>query len=338
MTRPTRRLLTPAALLPIALGMCLAAAPAIASESGTSFYLLGSGGPGNAILPPVRGVYFDNSFYFYDGSAAGNRQFVIGGNVVAGLDATVAADFPTVLWVPSTDVLGGTLAIGGTLPVGEPSIDVNAILTAPGGGQIGLRRSDSAFVIGDPVVTASLGWNLGGNVSVATTAQVNVPVGHYREGELANLAFHRWVVDVSTGVTWHDPSAGWDISGKAGLTFNGSNDSTDYDTGTEFHLEASIERIFSDAFSLGVQFYHFDQVTGDSGEGARLGPFKGRITGIGGTTAYNFRIGTTPVTARLRIFQEFGAQNRLEGTAAMFSLTFPLVMHLPSSAAAAPGS
>ncbi len=39
----------------------LGAAPAHASESGSSFYLLGSGGPGAALLPPLQGVFFDNT-------------------------------------------------------------------------------------------------------------------------------------------------------------------------------------------------------------------------------------------------------------------------------------
>ena len=76
---------------------------ASASEGGASFYLLGSGGPGAAVLPPLRGVFFDNTAFYYHGEAKAERQFVVGGNLVAGLDATIIADFATVLWVPTTD-------------------------------------------------------------------------------------------------------------------------------------------------------------------------------------------------------------------------------------------
>ena len=311
----------------------VAAAPAEASEGGASFYLLGSGGPGAGMLPPVEGIFFDNTAYLYDGSTRAERQFLLGGNLVAGLDASFAANFDTILWVPTTDFLGGTLAIGGALPAGYLDINVDAVITGPGGNQVAISRSDDAFVIGDPVATAALGWSLGRNVHAATTLMVNIPIGHYREGQLANLAFHRWVVDWSTAVTWHDAQAGWDISGKAGLTFNGTNDFTDYDTGTEFHLEAAVERIFSPEFSAGVQAYHLEQVTGDSGPGARLGPYEGRVSGVGVTAAYNFRIGSSPATLRARLFQEFGAENRLDGgTAAMLSLSVPLQMNLPPGA------
>src|SRR6478735_9275462 len=132
----------------LALVTAWSATPAAASEGGASLYLLGSGGPGAAVLPPVEGVFFDNMFYFYDASAEANREFVVGGNVVLGLDATIAADFATVLWVPSTNVLGGTFAVGAALAVGVPDVTAGAVLTGPGGGTIAVSRQDSAFVIG----------------------------------------------------------------------------------------------------------------------------------------------------------------------------------------------
>jgi len=329
MTRPfARRSLLPALLA--AAGA--AAGPAHASEGGASLYLLGSGGPEAAIAPPVEGVFFDNTFYYYDGTTDVSRQFVLGGKVVAGLDAEIVADFATVLWVPSTDVAGGTLSLGAALPVGRPSVKVDAVLTGPGGGQLAVAREDSAFIVGDPLATAMMSWKAGGNWYVHAEATVNIPVGEYREDQLANLAFHRWATDVSFATSWHDPEAGWDVSAKAGFTLNGTNHYTDYDTGTEFHLEGAVERIFSPQFSAGLQAYHFQQVSGDSGSGAVLGPYKGRVTGVGATAAYNFELGKTPVTARLRVFEEFGAKNRLEGTSVFFSLTLPLWMNLPAGA------
>src|ERR1700677_3271431 len=91
-----------------------------AVEGGASLYLLGSGGPQTAVLPPVQGIFFDNQVYVYDGSASARKDFVVGGHVVAGLDAHIAADFPAVLWVPTTNFAGGVLAIGALAPFGEP--------------------------------------------------------------------------------------------------------------------------------------------------------------------------------------------------------------------------
>jgi hypothetical protein len=306
--------------------------PGLASEGGASFYLLGTGGPGAGELPPISGVFFDNTFYYYHGSARAQRRFVVGGNLVAGLDATILADFATVLWVPTTDFAGGTLAIGGAVAAGQPDVTVEAIITGPRGGQVSISRTDAAFIIGDPIATAALGWNLGGNMHLATTATVNVPVGTYREGELANLSFHRWVVDLSTALTWADQKAGWDISGKAGFTFNGKNDFTDYDSGSEFHVEGSVSHNFTKEFSAGIQAYHFQQVSGDSGSGAALGPFKGRVSALGVTAARTIIAGHTPISIRGRLFKEFGVKNRLSnGTSFMLSFDLPLKMNLPAA-------
>jgi hypothetical protein len=154
---------------------------------------------------------------------------------------------------------------------------------------------------------------------------LNVPIGNYRDGQLANLAFHRWAFDTSLAVTWLDPKSGWDVSGKAGLTFNGENDATNYKTGTELHVEGAVEKIFSPSFSAGLQAYYFQQVSGDSGAGATLGDFKGRVGGFGATAAYNFKIAQKiPATLRLHAMTEFDAKNRMEGNSVWVDFTMPL--------------
>ena len=315
----------------LAVGAC--AQPALASEGGASFYLLGSGGPEAAIMPPLQGVYFNDQFYYYDANAGGSKDFVVAGKVVAGLDLKIPADFVTVLWVPTTNLLGGALALGGALPFGDPMVNVSAVLSGPGGNSINVSKSDSAFVVGDPIVTAAYGWTTG-NYHIQFSTLANIPIGEYRDGrgQLANLAFHRWAGDESLAFTWHDDKVGWDVSTKAGMTFNGANNATQYTTGTEFHAEAAIEKRLSPQWRLGVQSYYYQQLTGDSGSGARLGPFQGQVVGVGGTAAYDFEIaGKIPATLRLIGLQESEATNRPEGYSLWLSLTMPLSVKLPTA-------
>jgi hypothetical protein len=321
-----------ALLAGLAMGAALAIAPtAHATENGASVYLLGSGGPDAAVLPPVEGVFFSNTVWYYDASLGGGRELPLGGNIVAGVDSTVVADFATVLWVPSTSFAGGTLALGATLPFGHVSVDADAVLTGPGGTPISVSASDDAWIVGDPVLMGSLSWKKG-NTYFAASTLINVPIGDYRDGELANLAFHRWAVDASLAVSWHDPESGWDLSAKGGITFNGENEDTDYDSGDELHFEGSVSRALNPKWTLGAQAYYFDQQTGDSGAGARLGDFKGKVTGVGGFAAYNFAIGHRPATLRLRAFHEFDAENRPEGDSLWLDFSVPLAMHLPPGA------
>jgi hypothetical protein len=245
-----------------------ATSPARASEGGASFYLLGSGGPEAAVMPPLQGVYLDNTLYEYTGSAKADQQFQVGGNIVAGLHATTVADFPIFAWVPTTHFLGGTLMLGGApVVVGAPIIKVSAVLTGPFGNQFAFSRSDNTLTLADPVATAALGWAQG-NAHEQLSTTLNIPIGFYYPGQLANISFHRWIDDVSLALTWHDAKAGWDLSGKAGVTFNGTNPSTQYTTGTESHFEASLEKTFSPKLSAAVQAYYFNQVSGDSRSGA----------------------------------------------------------------------
>lgn len=315
--------------LGVLLAVALLAPSAYASERGTSLYLLGSSGPEAAIMPPLKGVYLDNEFYYYNGSASATKRFELGGIVVAGVSGSVPANFTTVLWVPTTNLFGGTLAVGGALPIGGPQVHVDTIISGPRGAQLNLSHSDSAVLIGDPILTGALGWKQG-NFHEQVSTLINVPIGQYRDNRLANLAPHRWAEDVSFAVTWHDDKSGWDVSSKAGVTFNGENGSTDYITGTEGHYEASLEKALSKAFSVGLQAYRFNQLTGDSGAGNRVGSFKGEITGVGGTAAWNFKLAERPATLRIRGFHEFDAVNRLEGSSFFVDLSFPIKVVMPA--------
>jgi len=308
------------------LALGLVPAMANATESGASLYLLGSGGPGAAVMPPVEGVFFDKTIYVYDGDASARRQFPLNGNIVAGLDETIVASFDTILAVPSTDFLGGTLAVGLTLPLGAPIVDVDAVLTGPGGGSVSRGRHDSTLTVGDPVGVVMMGWH-GEKWHVQLSSMINMPLGHYREDQLANLSLHRFAVDGSVAVSWHDPASGWDVSAKGGYTLNGDNDYTGYDSGDEVHLEGAVEKALSPKFSLGAQAYYLKQVTDD--RGGALGPFKGEAVAVGATAAYNVVMAGTPATFRGRVMQELDTTNRPKGTSFWLDFSIPLTMNIP---------
>jgi hypothetical protein len=327
----TRSMLS-ATMLGLVLAGGVAAGQVAASENAASLYLLGSGGPGTAIMPPLKGVFFDNLGYVYDGELGGSGSLPAGGNVLVDAKGTIIADFASLLWVPSANFAGGTLGVGGILPYGHLNLEGSAILTGPLGHQFTGAASDSAWIVGDPVAMAMLGWKMG-DLHVQLANLLNVPIGGYRDGQLANLSFHRWADDLSLAATWHSDTSGWDVSGKTGLTFNGTNQATNYRTGTELHAEAAVEKTLSKSWSLGVQGYYFQQLTNDSGSGALLGPFKGMETGVGVTAAYHFSAGRMPATLRGRVTQDLDAENRLKGTGVWLDFSVPLQLKMPAAAA-----
>lgn len=300
------------------------AAPARAAENGVGFYLLGGRGPMAGYIPPP-GLYIQNDVYFYSASGGGSKRFPSGGEVIANVDAQIWADFVTGSWVLPQEVLGGNLAIGVIVPFGRPEVSADVLLSPANFAPIERRLTDNAFTFGDPVASMALGWHAG-NWHWNVTGLLNIPAGAYRDGEIANLAFNRWAGDISAAVTWLSPETGIELSGAAGFTFNGTNEATDYTTGTEFHVEWAATKALTKQLSVGFVGYYYDQITGDSGAGARLGAYEGRVVALGGTIAYNFELGETPISARLKVYREFDAVNRLEGTAGYLTVAFPLAV------------
>ena len=304
-------------LLLSSVGIAIGPATALAAEGATGFYLLGSKTSMAGFIPPP-GTYLSDVNYYYSGSTDVQLQFA-GLTISGGVDADAYYNIPTVTWVAPGKVLGGSVALSAMAPIGWKNVEAGVAAN----GVISRNLADEDTAFGDPVLGAAIGWhegkwhyNLGG--------LLNVPIGFWEQGNLANIGFNRWGFDLTGAVTYLDPSIGLEVSAASGFTFNGENPDTDYKTGTEFHVEGAIVQSVSEKVAIGVNGYFYDQVTGDSGDGARLGPFKGRVAALGPVLNWNFEIGKIPVSTTLRYFREFEVKNRLEGDAGFFTLTMPL--------------
>ena len=60
-------------------------------------------------------------------------------------------------------------------------------------------------------------------------------------------------------------------------TFNQTNTATYYRTGDGFHLEWAATKYLTKQFTIGLVGYYDQQFTPDTGTGAILGPFEGRV-------------------------------------------------------------
>jgi hypothetical protein len=333
------------AVVPLLVGALFSAERVGAAEQGKSIYLLGVAASMAGMTPPP-GTYVSSFTYLYSGDATGaaalSRTIPITGTRLpdfvtlqakadVSVKANVALDVFSALWVAPESFLGGRFGVGALLPVGYQEVDANVnartALTFPDGTVLAANRSrgfsDHTFAVGDPLATAFIGWD-SGDWHWKVTGLLNVPIGEYSKTNLVNMGFNRWAADLTGSVTWLDPKSGFEVSLAAGSTFNGENPDTNYKTGTEFHLEGAVMKHFSKDFALGVAGYHYQQVTGDSGTGAVLGDFKGRVSAVGPNLTYNFLVGKTPVLTSVRWLHEFNAKNRLEGDAGFVTVTIPL--------------
>jgi hypothetical protein len=317
-----------------------------AAENAAGWYALGTKASMAGVVPPP-GTYLVDVNYFYAGtanasSAVGIVLREVGGLSTIGrltLDADVSVEgkvyynLPSFLWVAPGKVLGGNVGFGAIVPVGwkDVSFDLDALATLSLGPplnvtlQQGRRFSggDNATDFGDPVLNAVIGWHQGNwhwNIGML----VNVPVGPWSNTRLSNLSFHHWGLDATAAVTWLDPKIGFEVSAAPGFTFNWENPDTDYTTGTEFHVEFALLQHLSKKFAVGVAGYHYQQITGDSGRGARLGDFKGRVTAVGPVVTYKFELGKIPVSTQAMWTRDFNVENRLEGDLVMLTVSMPL--------------
>ena len=295
----------------------MGATSALAVEGAAGFYILGSKTSMAGYIPPP-GTYVADVNYYYSGSTDASLQFA-GVTISSGVDADVYYNIPTAIWVAPGKVLGGNIALSTLVPIGWK--DVDAGLAANGVISVNVGDDDAAF--GDPVLGAALGWHEGKwHYNIGTL--LNIPIGFWEKGNLANIGFNRWAVDVTGAATYLDTSTGLELSPAAGFTFNGENHDTDYKSGTEFHLEGAAVQSLSKDVGIGINGYYYDQVTGDGGVGARLGAFEGRVAALGPVLNWNFEIGKIPVSTTWRYFHEFDVRNRLEGDSGFVSLTMPL--------------
>ncbi len=327
------------------LGSLFSAHQVFAAEQAKSVYLLGVNASMSGMAPPP-GTYVSSFTYLYSGDATGGAALSIAlpdaGTVLPSIatlqvdadihvKAKVALDVLSLLWVAKQQVLRGHFGIGVLLPFGyqEVRINVNALrgIIFPNGTVLqnnsSREISDNIFAVGDPLATAFIGWS-SGNWHWKIAGLVNFPIGQYEKTNLVNMGFNRWAADLTASTTWLDPKSGFEVSLAAGSTFNGENSATNYKTGTEFHFEGAMMKHFSKDFSFGVAGYHYEQISGDGGEGAILGDFKGRVSAIGPNLTYNFNPGKILILTSIRWLHEFNVENRLQGDVVFATLTIPL--------------
>jgi hypothetical protein len=266
--------------------MAMTSTAAHADNGGVGFWLPGTMGSLSAV-PGQPGMSYTFQYIHLDATAGGGKALQHNANIVAGLHAKadVGVFLPTYTF--ATPVLGGQLTIGAATVPGNIGVGINATLTGPRGNTISGSAFDDRFTWGDVYYIGTLKWNFGVN-NFMTYVFGNIPSGTYDSTRLANLSPGFVSVDTGAGYTYLDPKTGHEFSVVAGFSFNGTNTALDYRNGVDFHADWAASQFIGKSVHAGLVGYVYQQVTGDSGTGAKLGDNKGTAVGIGPQIGFFF--------------------------------------------------
>jgi hypothetical protein len=283
-----------------------------ADNGGLSFWLPGTFGS-LAAAPTMPGWAYSTIYLHVDQTAGASATFTKGASVVVGLGATADALVQGISYTFATPVLGGQASVAVLAAPGNIGIGVDGTLTGPRGNSISGFTSDNRATVSDVFYQGALKWNQGVNNEMVYVSG-NIPSGTYDPNRLANLSFGFTAVDFGAGYTYLDPKSGHEFSVVGGLTYSGMNQALQYQNGIDFHVDWAASQFVSKTVLVGLAGYYFQQVTGDSGAGAKLGGFEGRVAGIGPQIGFILPISKDyQGYLNVKAYRDFAAENRPEG-------------------------
>ncbi|MFL5293758.1 MAG: transporter [Myxococcales bacterium] len=253
------------------------------------------------MLPGRTGIAVTDAFVYRPVSAG---RVPVAGSVVDNLDGNVFADSLLALYRTPVELLGGNLGLGGALAVAW--VDVSGT---------GARSGSDSGIADVLLYPFLLGWTRG-DLQYDVRLGIYAPTGKYEVGSLANLGKNYWTFEPGLAVSWLSAKTGLEASGFVAVDFNTKNDATDYQSGSQFHLDATLAKHFAllgGRLGAGASAFYYQQIGSDSGSGATLGAFKASSIGVGPAASYATKVDWLDLAVELKWLPEIHSDNRVEG-------------------------
>jgi hypothetical protein len=286
-----------------------------AEEGGSGHYAPGAMASFFDAFPPDPGRLAMFGFYtHYEGCAEASREIPVAGQLTFGLEATTDIATVGAFYRTRLDVLGGGLAFGAAVPV--VWLDTRGTINGPLGSN---AAQDDASGIGDiTLYPLMLGWvRDGGDLRYDLRLGVYLPTGSYEKNKLAVLGKNFWTFEPGFLVSYLSSKNGREASAYAAVDFNTKNEETDYQTGSQFHIDATLAQhlpLLGGVGGLGATGFYYQQIADDSGGlAAQLGGFRGRTVGVGPVLSYVHEFGDHDLVSELKWLPELDVDRRLEG-------------------------
>jgi len=289
----------------------LAPPPARAEEGGSGHYFPGANASFIDALPGHTGLVVADFLAYYNASS--DFHLPIAGSVSANLDVSAFTNLFVAFYRTPLGLLGGSYAFGGVVPV--LWMDITGNLVA---GSTTRAAGENNSGIGDVLLyPLMIGWTaLDGDLKYDFRLGIYAPTGKYEVGSVANVGKNYWTFEPTVTVSFLSSKIGLETSAYAAFDFNTKNDATDYKTGTQFHLDATVAEhvpVLGGFMGVGANAFYYQQITGDSGSGATLGEFKGRTVGVGPVASYAMKFTGAEGAVEIKWLPELETKNRIKG-------------------------
>lgn len=276
----------------------VAATSAFAGERGLTNYLAGYYGDFAVAVQPSEGIYAYATAYAYSAILEGPQ-----GSTNLDLQGTLA--ITGFQYVTPWRVFGAKYAVAGYTTYLQGRLTPDGTSSASDDG-----LGDSSV---SPLV---LYWKAGPNVHISVYESIILPTGSFEPTRAVNTSRNYFSFDSVLALTWLNPQLGVEFSIVPGLMINTTNESTDYRSGAELHVDGMANFFINANFALGLHGYYYQQIDDDEFAALKI-ELPARSAGIGPA------ILLVPVAGKGKIvgkwLHEFEAQNRFQGD--IFSLT-----------------
>jgi len=285
-----------------------------AEENGSGTYTPGSiASPIDSMLPAPGWIIRPN-YYNFSGE---NYINCLEANCAdkAKVKATANALSLTLGWRPNID-LGSRYSYMVSVSVPYVFMDVGATITSNSTGASS-RLKGSNEGLGDiELIPLNLSYRVDDASDVNFKFIGRVPTGEFDKNQLANIGKNYWSIEPTVSYLYHDKETLWDGAIYAGINFNDTNTDTDFHSGSQAHVEYTLQKKFAyDAGQIGAGLtgYNYQQIADDSGSGVVFKNERARLSGIGPVLSYtDCAMGKLWVT-ELKWVHDYEVVNRFGG-------------------------
>ena len=329
-----------------ALVLALAAATsAMAAENGNQRYSAGIGGS-DMTTPIVSGLYFQAPMVAYhaskikgnDGKQLTTVTTVPGFTPKVSIDTDTYAILPRLTYISSHRLLGAHVGVTAMLPIVKRKAELTTGF-APSSPYYAVEqavsaKNGSASGVADLEVSPVMHWEIGDHQSVTFAPTIVMPLGDFKNSRRANPGFGDYYT-FRPSVQYAFIGDGWDLGGRAVMSFNTRNKDSGYYSGKIFNFDWQAMTFVSEDIRVGVQGYFVRQLQADTSKSsdpvvqattlATLRHTQGNkasVNAIGPAVAWLMNGGEMLIEGKF--IKEFGAKNRTQGQAFWLTISKPL--------------